>query len=465
MKIRKIASVLVAALLALSALTLCVTADNTPDGTAINNADEFAAMEASGNYYLAADITIAKSYAKTFSGTFNGNGHTVTVSAPMFSNFNGKICNLTIEGKIDVKQESAGAVAANSTVGFYAENVVNNASVAALGMVGGFVGNAMGAELYCCVNNGEISSIGSTAAVGGFLGHPANGASNYDVIIRSCLNTGTITSIYDSGGFIGNMGLANNLPANGGAYLIEKSANLGTVTGGRYAGGFIGYTYASGSNAFVYMRYVTNAGKIIGGKAGTGFMSEFIAYTNSPNTTLTFCVGCGELAFNANAAKATTYVCLFGCSSADTTKCGITGVYLADNNVTEWYTYATADTNSANRRALSTMCSQDRVIKTTAEKIADGTVVKNINYLTASDAFVQEDGIPMPKVLVEYLHAKDEPPVVTTEEESTAAEPETTVSGETSAPAEEKKGCKSSVCAAAVVLAVAGAAVVFRKKF
>ena len=46
-----------------------------PDGIAINNEADFAAMSASGKYYLAKDIKISASYSNTFSGTLDGNGN------------------------------------------------------------------------------------------------------------------------------------------------------------------------------------------------------------------------------------------------------------------------------------------------------------------------------------------------------------------------------------------------------
>lgn len=46
----------------------------------IGTAEAFAAMEPGGNYQLTADITVTAPYAEDFSGTFDGNGHTVTLN-------------------------------------------------------------------------------------------------------------------------------------------------------------------------------------------------------------------------------------------------------------------------------------------------------------------------------------------------------------------------------------------------
>ena len=60
------------------------TATVNPQGQAINSAEEFAAMAADGTYYLAADITLTATYAEAFTGTFDGNGKTITTSVPVF---------------------------------------------------------------------------------------------------------------------------------------------------------------------------------------------------------------------------------------------------------------------------------------------------------------------------------------------------------------------------------------------
>ena len=112
-----------------------VPAGYTPEGTAINTAEEFAAMAADGKYYLAADITISASYAAEFTGTFDGNGKTVTVSAPMFAHLVGAtVKNLKTVGQIDYadyapeNQLNTGAVAGIATLSTF-ENVANEATI------------------------------------------------------------------------------------------------------------------------------------------------------------------------------------------------------------------------------------------------------------------------------------------------------------------------------------------------
>ena len=65
-------------------------------GTPISTADEFMAMKSGGEYYLAADITLPSTYGQPFEGVLDGNGKTLTVSAPVFADFSGKVMNLTV---------------------------------------------------------------------------------------------------------------------------------------------------------------------------------------------------------------------------------------------------------------------------------------------------------------------------------------------------------------------------------
>lgn len=73
-----------------------------PEGAvAIATAEEFAAMEAGKYYYLTADITVAATYETDFTGTFDGNGHTVTTSVALFKTLKGAtVKNLTLNGEV-----------------------------------------------------------------------------------------------------------------------------------------------------------------------------------------------------------------------------------------------------------------------------------------------------------------------------------------------------------------------------
>lgn len=79
----------------------------------IGTAEAFAEMDASGSYTLTKDIIVTEPYASDFSGTFDGNGHTVTLALEneagecqaLFSKIaaSGKVQNLGIAGTVTGK--------------------------------------------------------------------------------------------------------------------------------------------------------------------------------------------------------------------------------------------------------------------------------------------------------------------------------------------------------------------------
>ena len=134
---RKTLSILLCVMMLLSACTFAIPANAAPEGTAINNAEEFMAMvstaadatEVTAKYYLAADITLAATYAEPFWGILDGNGKTITVTNPIFADFSGEVKNLTIKGEIYYTDLDAAAFATTSTLGYTAINCTNNANV------------------------------------------------------------------------------------------------------------------------------------------------------------------------------------------------------------------------------------------------------------------------------------------------------------------------------------------------
>ena len=159
---RKTLSIVLSVVMILSACCFALPVSAAPEGTPINTADEFMAMAADGTYYLNADITLTASYANPFSGTLDGNGKTVTISAPMFAEFNGTAKNLTINGAI-TSDGDAGALAVTSTAGMIVSDVTNNVSITVTGEgkhAGGIFATNYGVDIISeytnCVNNGDI---------------------------------------------------------------------------------------------------------------------------------------------------------------------------------------------------------------------------------------------------------------------------------------------------------------------
>lgn len=171
----------------------------------IGTAEEFAAMEPGGNYQLTADITVTAPYANEFtdfSGTFDGNGHTVTLAISGDSDYQALFAklaagavvkNVMVDGEVTGTDNIGGiaGIATNATIIACA----NKATVAATGRyVGGLVGKGTGLTMTSCYNQGAVSSTRTRPInMGGIAGYVDGGAS-----VENCYNTGSITGSGDN---------------------------------------------------------------------------------------------------------------------------------------------------------------------------------------------------------------------------------------------------------------------------
>ena len=256
------------------------------EATPITSAEEFAAMDAAGSYVLANDITVTEPYATQFTGTFDGDGHTVTLAIEsaaantgLFKQLSGAhVSNVNTEGSVSSSANYVAAIAGEATGGAIIENCMNSASVTGTkGNAGGIVGRAYnGVTITNCYNGGAIE--GSANRVGGISGYNSGG----EVTIDGCVNTGSVTGTNNQiGGITGNV--------SGGTTTISNSYNAGTVTGtGQYsnmAGGIIGQTAKSGPTDNLVNCYNvgtvsfsestnTNLGALIGNKSNNGTVTN-----------------------------------------------------------------------------------------------------------------------------------------------------------------------------------------------
>lgn len=168
----------------------------------IGTAEAFAAMEPGGNYQLTADITVTEPYAKDFTGTFDGDGHTVTLAISGDSDYQALFAklaagavvkNVMVDGEVTGTDNIGGiaGIATNATIIACA----NKATVAATGRyVGGLVGKGTGLTMTSCYNQGAVSSTRTRPInMGGIAGYVDGGAS-----VENCYNTGSITGSGDN---------------------------------------------------------------------------------------------------------------------------------------------------------------------------------------------------------------------------------------------------------------------------
>lgn len=82
---KRLVSILLVLVMVLGMFPTMAAAADAP--TEITSAEEFATMDAGGNYILDTDITITKPHSGDFQGHFDGNGHTITLSGMTSSPF------------------------------------------------------------------------------------------------------------------------------------------------------------------------------------------------------------------------------------------------------------------------------------------------------------------------------------------------------------------------------------------
>lgn len=218
----------------------------------IGTAEEFAAMEPGGNYQLTADITVTAPYANEFtdfSGTFDGDGHTVTLDITastadvgLFSKLAGGavVKNVITAGTVTATgKNNVGGIAgfANTYSGDVTiENCKNMAAISGNKAVGGILGqgtNTNGITIYSCANTGTIA--GANTQIGGIAGSITATAT-----IESCYNTGDVNGFSNVAGIVGSGSSGTSLQVKncyttGQIGIIEGSSNLsyGLVGGGK----------------------------------------------------------------------------------------------------------------------------------------------------------------------------------------------------------------------------------------
>lgn len=168
----------------------------------IGTAEAFAEMDASGSYTLTKDIIVTEPYAKDFTGTFDGNGHTVTLALEneagecqaLFSKIaaSGKVQNLGIAGTVTGKKYVGGIAGKNAGS---IENCKNTAAIKGASADGRWIGGiagetSNGSKILNCYNIGTISSdrSGKGVCLGGIVGNAPSAQ------ISNCYNAGQIVT-------------------------------------------------------------------------------------------------------------------------------------------------------------------------------------------------------------------------------------------------------------------------------
>ena len=341
---RKFTSVLLALVLCAALLCIGAAAAGSGDVIEIDTPEKLAEIGVDkeypldGNYILTADINLGGDTNPwnpigTFTGTFDGNGHTIS---ELYINSNseyaglfgyvgadGTVKNLTVEGVVNRDATQLEDAYTGGIVGYNGgtvEGCTNKCDVTVsandYACTGGITGINYGTVSYCnnsgCVSGQTTVSDMPSVNTGGVVGYNAAGD------ISNCYNTGAVTGsgggsyyflIVNTGGIVGqnydgtvsycyNTGVVTGsgggsdhslIVSTGGVVgqnydgTVSDCYNTGAVTaiGGGYAGGVAGFNgYGAGTVESCY-----NIGTVRVESEGSGSAGGVVGY-NQPGSDL-----------------------------------------------------------------------------------------------------------------------------------------------------------------------------------
>ena len=328
---RKLLAILLGAVMVLS---LAVVGVSAAEPEVITTAEQFAGMTADGSYKLGADITISASYANAFTGTFDGDGKTITLDGvPAFKKLTGAtVSNLTLAGNVTGEGHlGALSIEGSKMTITKVTNKANVTGVTAGKYFGGLVGSVTtgggkkdapeNSTFTDCVNEGVIIGSGvnsymkdgkqqnDVARIGGLVG---NAAKYQQCIYTNCVNKGEIKTAarQNTDDLIGGSPYVAGIAGSAFGGQFTKCSNYGNLTSDEAAhmGGIVGRCSPScqGGDQSVTCTDCINYGKlscatnekVTSGTAG-GIIGHAGADDKSTNTKAVYaavnCINNGEI--------------------------------------------------------------------------------------------------------------------------------------------------------------------------
>lgn len=233
---------------------------------------------ASGNFALGQNYNFDRSFTAapitgTFSGKFEGLGHTVsnltgTGAIGLFSNSSGLIRDVGVNMSTNSAATGTGGLVntnsgtiLNSFANASINSVVAN-GYASYGTLGGLVGTNSGP----ISNSFSTGSINGASVLGGLIGINASSSNLLPSDILNSFSTASVTSGGGGGAFGGGLIGENKTSGVGGSAKITNSFATGNVTGFVNAGtgGLVGYNHTAANNSFVSISNSYATGTIFG---------------------------------------------------------------------------------------------------------------------------------------------------------------------------------------------------------
>ena len=314
---KKLSSILLLAALIVTLLTVSAFAS---DVVVINTAEElYQVMRESdnwsGNYKLGADINlrgkpqkVMGNYTVPFSGTFDGDGHSISGlnlssegTAGFIGVLSGTVKNLAVYGevrnsflsqntekKIDGKYSGTGGIVGVALSGATVENCFNHALVDGSGNTGGVVGIVYNfgydsVKVIGCQNDGTIYSTAGNN--GGIIGRVyVSSSATPAATVTNCVNYVAQSSKIDNRNRLG--GIVGYVRTEAGVVIIDGCKNSGDITAENfgeaasndypYAGGIVGRCESVNDiSSAVQIIKCSNSARISSGKYAGGIATYF----------------------------------------------------------------------------------------------------------------------------------------------------------------------------------------------
>ena len=248
--------------------------------------------------------TIGK-YSCAFSGTFDGDGHTVSGMYINTTDSNQGLfgyCEDATLQKIGVERsyvngtDNIGGVVGYSSATQGTTAIVtdcyNAGNVSGAFSVGGIVGgnhshNRDTALVTNCYNTGNVR--GMYDMVGGVVGD--NESYSYSIVaVTNCCNTGII----NGDGFVGGV-VGRNYTKESGVAIVSNGHNTGAVNGGNDVGGVVGISYSNGLAGAVTVSNCHNTGNVNGIEAAVVGGVVGLSQTSDGKAMVSNCYNTGNV--------------------------------------------------------------------------------------------------------------------------------------------------------------------------
>ena len=248
----------------------------------IGSAEDFAAItwqNSSGYFKLTDNITVTKPCDATFKGTFDGDGHTVTLTLNVTSG------NAGLFG-----ETGGGAVIKNLTVDADVTSTAGSNYAATAGLVGKVSGSTTVENCGVTGTASNTSTSSSPVYVGGLIGYLTGNCTVTNSYSQATVSNTNSASSSSTGGFLGKT-------SNYYTLTVKNCYSSGDVTANKgYAGGFTGYVYCSSSYKHIYENcYAAGTVQVTGASSNacgfaysyaySGYTFTNCYYNNSANTS------------------------------------------------------------------------------------------------------------------------------------------------------------------------------------